>query len=76
MINNSIVIALAIISVVCVYLIWENFKIRSKMKYLEASVHETVQTVQAMINTPFQHPPIQQEQHPHHHPQLPPKQDQ
>jgi hypothetical protein len=77
MINNSIVIALAIISVVCVYLIWENFKIRSKMKYLEASVHETIQTVQAMINTPFQHPPLQQQySQPHPHPQVPPKQEQ
>ena len=75
MINNSIVIALAIISVVCVYLIWENFKIRSKMKYLESSVHETIQTVQAMINTPFQHPPLQQQPHPHHH-QVTPKQEQ
>ncbi len=69
MINNSIVVALAIISVVCVYLMWENFKIRSKVKYLEASIHETVQTVQAMINSPFQHPPLQSHQQQHQQPQ-------
>ncbi len=50
MLNNTVAIALAIISLVCLYLIWQNFKQAAKIRYLEASIHETVQTVQGLVN--------------------------
>jgi hypothetical protein len=48
---------LAIISLVCVYLLWENFKMTSKLRYLESSIHETVQTVQSLVNNSVCLPP-------------------
>ena len=63
MLNNSLVIGLAIISLVCVYLIWEHFKMSAKLKYLEMSIHETVQTVQGLVNNNLCLPPRQEMQH-------------
>jgi hypothetical protein len=57
MLNNSVVIGLAIISVVCVYLIWENFKMSSKLKHIESAVNESIQIVQGLVNNPICMPP-------------------
>jgi hypothetical protein len=57
MISNSVTIGLAVISLVCVYLLWENFKMTSKLRYLESSIHETVQTVQSLVNNSICLPP-------------------
>jgi len=85
MLNNSLVIGLAIISLVCVYLIWEHFKMAAKLKYLEMSIHETVQTVQGLVNNNLCLPPrheTQQQSHPQQpqpqqsHPQQPQQQPQ
>jgi hypothetical protein len=59
MLNNSITIGLAIISLVCVYLIWESFKQSAKIRYLESSIHETIQTVQGLVNNSLALPPLQ-----------------
>jgi hypothetical protein len=66
MLNNSLVIGLAIISLVCVYLIWEHFKMSAKLKYLEMSIHETVQTVQGLVNNNLCLPPQHQQSQQHH----------
>ncbi len=58
MLNNSITIGLAVISLVCIYLIWENFKQSAKLRYLESSIHETIQTVQGLVNNSLTLPPL------------------
>ena len=74
MLNNTVAIALAIISLVCLYLIWQNFKQTAKIRYLEASIHETVQTVQGLVNNSLGYDNIQQQkdfqQVPQHPPQM------
>ena len=74
MLNNTVAIALAIISLVCLYLIWQNFKQTAKIRYLEASIHETVQTVQGLVNNSLGYNNIQQQkdfqQMPQHPPQM------
>jgi hypothetical protein len=64
MLENSVTIVLAILSLVCVYLIWENFKQSSKIRYLESSIHETIQTVQGLVNNSLCLPPPRNNYHP------------
>lgn len=64
MLENSVTIVLAILSLVCVYLIWENFKQSSKIRYLESSIHETIQTVQGLVNNSLCLPPPRTNYHP------------
>ena len=68
MLNNYVTIGLAIISLVCVYLIWENFKQSSKIRYLEASIHETIQTVQGLVNNSLSLPPLPRNENHNYHP--------
>ena len=73
MLNNSITIGLAVISLVCIYLIWENFKQSAKLRYLESSIHETIQTVQGLVNNSLTLPPLSRNEanhnyHPEHMP--------
>jgi hypothetical protein len=70
MLNNSITIGLAVISLVCIYLIWENFRQSAKLRYLESSIHETVQTVQGLINNSLTLPPMSRNEANHnYHPE-------
>jgi septum formation topological specificity factor MinE len=64
MLENSVTIVLAILSLVCVYLIWENFKQSSKIRYLESSIHETIQTVQGLVNNSLCLPAPRNNYHP------------
>ena len=68
MLNNYVTIGLAIISLVCVYLIWENFKQSAKIRYLEASIHETIQTVQGLVNNSLSLPPLPRNENHNYHP--------
>jgi len=68
MLNNYVTIGLAIISLVCIYLIWENFKQSAKIRYLEASIHETIQTVQGLVNNSLSLPPLHRNENHNYHP--------
>ena len=68
MLNNYVTIGLAIISLICIYLIWENFKQSAKIRYLEASIHETIQTVQGLVNNSLSLPPLPRNENHNYHP--------